>query len=368
MIEVNDSSLLASIDDARVFAGERELGRLRGLEVELLAGRRRGLAALERALGRDAPVTAQPLSKLQLARALGAAASDISADDLLAEAGRRTLARHLARMLDREAGARAGDMASLKAMRVATRRMRATWRVFDGAYRRGEQRRYLAELRRLARRLGAVRDLDVLLERLPPANAGLSALSDAWREEREAALARLLHHLDSPAYRAFVVDYRRFVGTPHAATARRHAGTRVGAVAPALISVAEERMLASAAAIQPTDVEALHALRITAKRLRYTIEALRPLLAEAPYARVHGRLVGLQDALGAINDGEVAATRVAAWLAADATAAAPARLAAARYELAERRLVERRAAAFADRWRRFATSAAHRRDMERLVR
>ena len=38
-------------------------------------------------------------------------------------------------------------------MRVATRRMRAAWRVFDGAYGQA-QRRYVKELRVVAARLG----------------------------------------------------------------------------------------------------------------------------------------------------------------------------------------------------------------------
>ena len=76
----------------------------------------------------------------------------------------------------------------------------------------------------------------------------------------------------------------------------------------------------------------------------------------------------MQDALGAINDGEVAATRARAWLAAaGGDADETERRATIRYELAERRLVERRAAAFASQWHRFGASAAHRRDMERLV-
>ena len=47
----------------------------------------------------------------------------------LAEGGRKILKMHLARMLACEAGTRAGaDIEELHKMRVATRRMRATWR------------------------------------------------------------------------------------------------------------------------------------------------------------------------------------------------------------------------------------------------
>ncbi len=49
-------------------------------------------------------------------------------------------------------------------MRVATRRMRAAWRVFGDGFRPERTRRYRRRLRLVAARLGTVRDLDVLLE------------------------------------------------------------------------------------------------------------------------------------------------------------------------------------------------------------
>jgi CHAD domain-containing protein len=53
---------------------------------------------------------------------------------------------HLAKMLSVEAGTRTGeDIEDLHKMRVATRRMRAVWRVFDGAYKPRVQRRYVRE-------------------------------------------------------------------------------------------------------------------------------------------------------------------------------------------------------------------------------
>ena len=48
----------------------------------------------------------------------------------------------------------------------ATRRMRAAWRVFDGAYRPKAQKRYVKELRTVATALGGVRDMDVQLQDL----------------------------------------------------------------------------------------------------------------------------------------------------------------------------------------------------------
>src|ERR1019366_5309367 len=89
----------------------------------------------------------------------------VSAEDLHAEAGRKVLRFHLARMLAREPGTRDGqDPEELHGMRVATRRMRAAWRVFGDAYRPEKTKAYRRRLRELAGLLGAVRDLDVLIE------------------------------------------------------------------------------------------------------------------------------------------------------------------------------------------------------------
>ncbi|HEY8437394.1 MAG TPA: CHAD domain-containing protein, partial [Candidatus Limnocylindrales bacterium] len=85
----------------------------------------------------------------------------VLADDHRAEAGRKVLRFHLARMIAREAGTREGrDAEDLHAMRVATRRQRAAWRIFGKAFRAGRTKPHREHLREVASRLGAVRDLD----------------------------------------------------------------------------------------------------------------------------------------------------------------------------------------------------------------
>ena len=89
----------------------------------------------------------------------------VLADDHLAEAGRKVLRFHLARMVAREAGTREGaDAEELHAMRVATRRQRAAWRVFGDAFDPKRTAHHRRRLRLVAADLGAVRDLDVLIE------------------------------------------------------------------------------------------------------------------------------------------------------------------------------------------------------------
>ena len=82
----------------------------------------------------DAPRAAGALTRppLHVGKSPG-----VLAEDHLAEAGRKVLRFHLAKMLAVEPGTRSGeDPEDLHKMRVATRRQRAAWRVFGDALRR----------------------------------------------------------------------------------------------------------------------------------------------------------------------------------------------------------------------------------------
>jgi CHAD domain-containing protein len=208
------------------------------------------------------------------------------------------------------------DPEELHSMRVATRRMRAAWRVFGDGFRPDRTARYRRRLRVVAARLGAVRDLDVLIdatvaftETLPSAERdGLEPLIDAWRDQREANRRLLIAELDSGRYRRFVDDYRDFVLTPGAEVQPIDPTTphRVRDTAGSRIWTAYERVRAFESVLKWADVPTLHRLRIEAKRLRYTLEFVREALGPEAPALIQ-RVVALQDHLGAMNDADVAA-------------------------------------------------------------
>jgi CHAD domain-containing protein len=242
----------------------------------------------------------------------------VFADDSIAEAGRKVLRFHFARMLAREAGTRDGkDSEDLHAMRVATRRMRAAWRVFGDGFRRGRTRRYRRQLRSVAARLGAVRDLDVLLEAAEAYRADQSTteqravepLLGAWRGFREDARILLLHELDSEEYARFVEDFRVFVVTEGAASQDVPAtqAHRIRDSAPSRIWSAYEGVRAYEPVLRWADVETLHDLRIAAKWLRYTIEFVREAIGPESSELV-SRVVALQDHLGLLHDADVGAS------------------------------------------------------------
>jgi CHAD domain-containing protein len=248
----------------------------------------------------------------------------VLADDHVAEAGRKVLRFHFARMLAREAGTRDGkDPEDLHSMRVATRRQRAAWRVFGSAFRPGRTKTYRANLRDVASRLGAVRDLDVLLEAadayradLPTAEQrALEPLLSGWRTHREDARKLLIRELDSDGYRRWLEDYGEFV---------RHEGLAVVPVAPtqphrvrdtaaSQILTAYEGVRAYEPVLRWADVETLHELRIAGKWLRYTLEFVREALSPEA-ATLIARVTAMQDHLGELNDADVTSHMVRSFL------------------------------------------------------
>ncbi len=248
----------------------------------------------------------------------------VAADDHIAEAGRKVMRFHLARMLDYEAGTRSGaDAEDLHKMRVATRRQRAAWRIFGEAFRANRTRRYRSGLRETAARLGAVRDLDVQLEAadlyrgdLPVTEQrALEPLLASWRTHRDDARVLLLRELDSDHYRRWVDDYRDFVRTEGALVlpvgpVQPH---RVRDTAPSRIWAAYEGVRGYEAVLRWADVETLHDLRIAAKWLRYALEFVREALGDES-APLIARVTALQDHLGLMHDADVTAAMARTFL------------------------------------------------------
>ena len=208
-------------------------------------------------------------------------------------------------------------------MRVATRRQRAAWRVFGASFRPGRTKRYRTGLREIASRLGAVRDLDVLLEEadlyradLPVSEQrALEPLLADWREHRDDARVLLIRELDSDGYRRWVDDYRDFVRTEGVAVVpvaptQPH---RVRDTRASRIWTAYEQVRGYEPVLRWADVETLHELRIAGKWLRYTLEFVREALGDDA-APLIARVTALQDHLGLMNDADVAASMARTFL------------------------------------------------------
>jgi CHAD domain-containing protein len=254
------------------------------------------------------------------------ASPGVGPDDPLAEAGRKVFRFQFAEVLRHEQGTRQGDdIEELHDMRVATRRLRAAFEVFAGAFEPRVLKNHLKGLRLAGRTLGRVRDLDVLREKarsylqtLPEdQRAGLEPLISAWGREREASRDHLVAYLKGPEYGQFKRKFSRFVcrtgagalpipadpPTPH----------RVREIAPTLIYTRLASVRAYDAIIGNATVEQLHALRIEFKKLRYTLEFFREVLGTEAKPVIN-ELKGLQDHLGDLHDAQVAIQLLSAFL------------------------------------------------------
>jgi CHAD domain-containing protein len=248
----------------------------------------------------------------------------VRAEDHIAEAGRKVMRFHLARMIEREPGVRSGvDIEDVHKMRVATRRQRAAWRMFGTSFRKGRTKPYRSGLRSLARRLGAVRDLDVLLEAIDGYRSDLSVteqraiepLIAAWRQHRDDARVLLLRELDSPDHDRFVDDYLVFVRTEGAAVTpvRPVEPHQVRDTAPSRIWAAYEQVRGYEGVLRWADIPTLHELRIASKRLRYSLEFVQEALGDDALPLI-ARVTALQDHLGLMNDADVAASMARTFL------------------------------------------------------
>jgi CHAD domain-containing protein len=246
--------------------------------------------------------------------------AEIRSTDSMAAAAHKLIAHNYAAMLNNEDGARLGEEPeAIHDMRVATRRMRAAFRVFD-PYLTGKRAKEVREgLRIAATELGAVRDLDVLIENaeafretLPPEQrGGLASMTEEWRVTRWKARKSLLRLLDSKEYSKFKQSMERFLeeSTPPPDETEGAQPYQVRHIAGSVILTRYEAVRAIEALPSAPTVTQLHALRIVGKYFRYTLEFFRDVLPKDVNAMIRD-VVKLQDQLGEMHDADVAATLV----------------------------------------------------------
>ncbi|HVL92222.1 MAG TPA: CYTH and CHAD domain-containing protein [Acidimicrobiales bacterium] len=320
-----EGAQLAEVDDDEVsiLDGPRVAARFRELEVELAPEAIDGL--LDTVVGRlqEAGAAASAFPS-KLVRALGPRAvappdvvvPHLDGDATMADVVRAAIANGTARLMAHDPGVRLGDDAEdVHQARVAVRRLRSDLRTFRPVLDAGATASLRDQLRDLAADLGAVRDADVLLERLrrqasdlPGADpAAVATLLGRLSAGREAAWERLLAVLEGDAYLT-VLD--ALVAAAAAPPCRRAADRRAAKALPQLVRAPWARLRRAVGASDANlSVAALHAVRIQAKRCRYAAEAATPVIGK-PARRFARAVAGVQEVLGDLNDAVVAE----AWL------------------------------------------------------
>jgi CHAD domain-containing protein len=207
------------------------------------------------------------------------------------------------------------DPEAIHQARVATRKLRSHLRTFGPLLDPEWTEPLRSELGWLAMGLGAVRDREVLLERLRerarslPATDQRSAnsLLQLLAGDIESLRKKLLSELDSTRY----IDLlERLVTAAHSPAVLPDADLPASQILPPLAAGPWKRLRSAVRQLPdpPTDPE-LHRIRILAKRARYAAEAVAPVVgnAAASFARAAAKL---QTILGEHQDSVIAQ----AWL------------------------------------------------------
>ncbi|MBX3064328.1 MAG: CHAD domain-containing protein [Anaerolineae bacterium] len=250
-------------------------------------------------------------------------------DDTMSEAGRKIFAFHCARMISKEAGVREGsDPKDVHDMRVATRRMRSAIPIFEDYYRGPMIKQARKMLRRVARALGDVRDVDVLRLKTTKyaekydqnVHDGLQPLLDAWDQQQEAARIELENLLDSESFEQFLINFTQFLNTSQQDAVDNDPDVTeplpmlVRTVVPRVLYEKLEAARAYETILDNATFDALHALRIKAKELRYALEAFEEVLSQESKTVIDAAKA-LQDHLGELQDARVATARMHNYLA-----------------------------------------------------
>jgi CHAD domain-containing protein len=353
-IRGRDGQRLAEVTDDRVTvhagAGHRR-GHFREIEIEVHAGRRVGrnlLRAAARRLVAAGCHVEPPMPKL--IRALGQRASgppDVVIPPLGSDATVSALIRHatsrpVTQIMRHDPGVRLGeDPEDVHQFRVAIRRLRSDLRAFASLLDPLPVSELRDGLRLLGAKAGAARDTDVLASRfrakagqLPQQDAaGAGELVRQLGSQARAARAALLDALRSPAYDQLLDALVGIARQPPIVTEPPGlAGRPAAALVPGLMRRPWRRLKRAAKALGTDSPDSeWHAVRIRAKRCRYTAEAVAPICGRRA-KRFAAAIAAVQDVLGDHQDTVVAE----AWLRDAAATVSAACVAAGELIAAER--------------------------------
>ena len=202
------------------------------------------------------------------------------------------------------------DIEAVHEMRVATRRLRSALRDFAPILRKRPMKGVARDLKKLADSLGAARDEDVAivaLEKLrkkaedKAVKTGIRKLIAERRKKRARAQIEL-----TEALRASAIDdlqKRFYAAVEKAASKKTKSISFTDAGREAVRQGLQEFCDLSKSLYAPFEVEKLHKLRISAKRLRYALELFTACWGArvAPFAE---QIAEMQSFLGEVHDAD----------------------------------------------------------------
>lgn len=205
------------------------------------------------------------------------------------------------------------DPEGVHSMRVASRRLRSALRDFLPYLPKQSFNSELKRFKRIADALGGVRDRDVALLALEEIEKHIPAASSAAFKQHVEKLKKLREQPRKELKAVLAKSELKTLETNFAAALeeatasadrkkKRNSSLTFAAMSQAtILDRLKEFEKRSDGLFKPFDIEALHDLRIAAKRLRYAIETLGPCFRHS--ISVHAkRAARIQTALGDLHD------------------------------------------------------------------
>jgi CHAD domain-containing protein len=240
-------------------------------------------------------------------------------EDTAVEVARRVVSQRLASVwsfLPKAAKNPEEDIEHVHQLRVSTRRAAAAVRVFHDLGRKKRIGQITKELKQIRRAAAPARDLDVLEARLRQkcwkiaANEGLGRAIDLVAAQRRGVQDRLVRVFSRYKRRGW--KRRAAKLSEPGAWKDGQSEKPIRVLAAEVLGRAAEEFFAFAAT-GPTELSALHQLRIRAKKLRYTVEIVAVGLDDRLRVDIYPEILEMHELLGAMNDHATAAQFFNAW-------------------------------------------------------
>jgi CHAD domain-containing protein len=208
-------------------------------------------------------------------------------------------------------------------MRVAVRRLRSAIKVFRRAVGSPSVETVDAGLKALAAKLAPTRDWDVFATETAagvtaafPTEPRLERLLAATERRRRACHDELRDFLASVDFRRLGIELACLAGAPDRAVTvddseQEEPTVSIEEFGARMLRKRRKKLMQVDDHLVSLEPAALHKIRLRAKRLRYAAEIFAPLYPGKATHRFIRGLSRLQDRLGALNDGAVAATMLA---------------------------------------------------------
>lgn len=233
--------------------------------------------------------------------------------------GARRLARlHRAFVSEIEGVRKGSDPECIHRLRVASRRLRIALPLFKACFPKAQYRQWVKEFAAVSRALGSARDTDVQILFLDQylrdnplshqEEQGIRRIRAFLEDRRRTGQDNVLSALDVLTEKGILRGISPAINDAGrkktVADQKRSEGALAGLAAISIGSGWDRFLLHGCSVRDADDTAGHHALRIAAKKLRYTLEVFRPLFPDKLRPAIRS-LKTLQELLGGIHDCDV---------------------------------------------------------------